>query len=65
MTAAFQVLEQFVESRERFHRHQWSTDAQLRAFRSQHPSWKKTNPAVGRFAVDALPLLILTSSPYR
>ena len=65
MIAAFQVLEQFVESRERFHRHQWSTHAQLRAFRSQHPFWKKTNPAVGSFAVDALAITVLASPPNR
>ena len=65
MTAAFQVLEQFVESRERFHRHQWSTHAQLRAFRSQHPFWKKTNSAVGGLAIDALAILVLDSAPNR
>lgn len=65
MTAAFQVLEQLVESRERFHRHQWSTRAQLRAFRSQHPFRQKTNPPVGSLAVDALAILVLDSPPYR
>lgn len=65
MTTAFQVLEQLVESRERFHGHQWSTDAQLRAFRLQHPLWKKTNPPVGSLAVDALAILVLDLPPYR
>jgi hypothetical protein len=65
MTGAFQVLEQLVESRERFHGHQWSTHAQLRAFRSQHPFWKKTDPPVGSLAVSALAILVLGSPPYR
>ena len=65
MTVALQVLEQLVESRQRVHRHQWSAFAQLRAFRSQHPFWKKTNPAVGSFAIDALAVTMLGSPPNR
>ncbi len=64
-TAALQVPEQIVKSRERFQRHQRRTQAQVRALGTQHPFWNNANPAIGSLAIDALPITVFASPPNR